>query len=291
VATQRRRLDAELVRRGLADSRQNARLRIEAGDVLVGGSPADKPARLVSAGEPIELQGPPPQFVGRGGVKLAAALEAFDVEVAGAAAVDVGASTGGFTDCLLQHGAASVVALDVGHGQLHERLRSDPRVTVLERCNVRDLAPGRCDDATRARLVGPPAPLVVADLSFISLRTVADALAALAAPGAAVIVLIKPQFEAGHRTVARGRGVVTDPVVWEQVVHDVIEGFAAHQLCLVDLLESPLRGASGNVEFLGHFRHAADPGPADAITRAQVADVVAGAVGSPGAVEEAASCR
>ena len=221
MATLRRRLDAELVRRGLAESRHGARQRIEAGDVLVGGATADKPARLVSAAEPIELQGPPPRYVGRGGLKLEAALAAFGIDVTGRRAIDVGASTGGFTDCLLQHGAASVVALDVGHGQLHERLRADSRVVVIERCNARDLGPDRCSDAEREALVGPAAPVVVADLSFISLRLVAGSLAALVEEGGSVIVLVKPQFEAGHDEVSPGRGVVRDPAVWARVLSEV----------------------------------------------------------------------
>lgn len=259
MATVRRRLDAELVRRGLADSRQGARRRIEAGDVLVGGATADKPARLVSAAEPIEVQGPPPRFVGRGGLKLEAALDTFGVDVTGWRAVDVGASTGGFTDCLLQRGAAGVVALDVGHGQIHERLRRDPRVVVVERCNARDLAPDRCTPAERHALVGAPAQVVVADLSFISLRAVAPSLAALAVTGAPVIVLVKPQFEAGRQEAARGRGIVQDPVVWERVVGEVVESFAEVGLAFGGLTVSPVRGASGNVEFLLHAIREASP--------------------------------
>ncbi len=276
VATLRRRLDAELVRRGLADSRQGARQRIEAGDVIVSGATADKPARLVSAAEPIELQGPPPRFVGRGGLKLEAALVAFGIDVSGRRAIDVGASTGGFTDCLLQHGASSVVALDVGHGQLHERLRADDRVVVVERCNARDLGPDRCSDAERDALLGPAAPLVVADLSFISLRMVAAALAALVETGGSVVVLVKPQFEAGQAEVAPGRGVVRDPAVWERVLTEVVGDFAAVGLEFRGIVVSPVRGGSGNVEFLVHFHRLPAGAPVGPRTAVALADAVAG---------------
>lgn len=249
----RRRLDAELVRRGLVGSRQGARSLIEAGNVLVSGAAADKPARLVSPGEPIVVQGPPPAFVGRAGGKLDAALDAFDIDVRGVRAVDVGASTGGFTDCLLQRGAAGVVALDVGHGQLHERVRGDQRVRVVERFNVRNLDPSVCDSPRRQSVVGDPAPLVVADLSFISLRTVRNALVALLAPKGEMVVLIKPQFEAGRREVSRGSGVITDPLIWREVLLDVVASFAEVGMVLAGLIESPVRGARGNVEFLAHF--------------------------------------
>lgn len=250
----RRRLDSELVRRGLVSSRQGARSLIESGDVLVSGATADKPARLVSAGEPIVVQGPPPAFVGRAGGKLDAALDAFGIDVAGIRAIDVGASTGGFTDCLLQRGAIGVVALDVGHGQLHERLRGDDRVTVVERCNVRSLDPATCTSDERHAIVGDQVPLVVADLSFISLRTVRDALVGLLVPGGEMVLLIKPQFEAGRQQVSRGSGVITDPAIWTGVLSDVLSHFAAAGLVLVGLIESPVRGARGNVEFLAHVR-------------------------------------
>ncbi len=165
----RRRLDAELVRRGLADSRNQAVELIDAGVVLVSGTVALRAARLVDPAEPIVIAGPPPRFVGRGGEKLDAALDRFAVDVSGVVALDAGASTGGFTDCLLQRGAAAVVAVDVGRGQLHERLRRDPRVRSLEQTNVRT--------ATLADLGGEPFRVVVADLSFISLRLVAGQLA------------------------------------------------------------------------------------------------------------------
>ncbi|MBV8386441.1 MAG: TlyA family RNA methyltransferase [Acidimicrobiia bacterium] len=242
----RRRLDTELVRRGLSPSRERARADIAAGRVTVAGAPAEKASRLVAPEEPLRLAGEPPRFVSRGGEKLAAALDQFDVEVAGRHALDAGASTGGFTDCLLQRGAAHVVAVDVGRGQLHQRLRVDPRVTVLERTNVRQLSPADLD--------GAPFPLVVADLSFISLRTVAANLLDLSSPAADLVVLVKPQFEAGRAEASRGRGVIRDPEVWERAVEGVAAAFAAEGSDMIDTMRSPLTGADGNVEFLMHLR-------------------------------------
>lgn len=241
----RRRLDLELVRRGLAQSREEARAAIEAGRVLVSGAVAAKPARLVDAAEPIEVTGPGPRYVSRGGEKLAAALDAFGVAVAGRRCLDAGASTGGFTDCLLQRGAALVVAVDVGHGQLHPRLRAGPRVVVRERTNVRRLRPSE---------VGGPFDLVVADLSFISLATVAPALVGLAAPGADLVVLVKPQFEAGRREAARGEGVIRDPAVWRRVLREVGGAFGALDAAMIGVMVSPLLGPAGNVEFFAHLR-------------------------------------
>jgi 23S rRNA (cytidine1920-2'-O)/16S rRNA (cytidine1409-2'-O)-methyltransferase len=221
---------------------------IEAGSVLVGGAVADKPARMVAPGDAVVLVGPPPRYVSRGGDKLSAALDHFAVDPAGRTALDAGASTGGFTDCLLQRGAAAVVAVDVGRGQLHERLLADPRVDSHERTNVRSLGP---DD-----LRGAPFDLIVADLSFISLRTVAPALAGLAAPAADLVVLVKPQFEAGRREVSTGRGVVRDPDVWERVMLEVGSAWELQGASMMGAMVSPLRGADGNVEFLAHLRTA-----------------------------------
>jgi 23S rRNA (cytidine1920-2'-O)/16S rRNA (cytidine1409-2'-O)-methyltransferase len=214
--------------------------------VTVAGAPAPKASRLVAPGEPVRIAGDGPRFVSRGGEKLDAALEHFAVDVADRAALDAGASTGGFTDCLLQRGASRVVAVDVGRGQLHQRLRDDPRVTVLERTNVRHLGP--------ADLGGERFPIVTADLSFISLRTVAPSLVALAAPGADLVVLVKPQFEAGRADVSRGRGVIRDPAVWEQAVEGVAAAFVSQGAAMIDSMRSPLTGADGNVEFLLHLR-------------------------------------
>jgi 23S rRNA (cytidine1920-2'-O)/16S rRNA (cytidine1409-2'-O)-methyltransferase len=240
----RRRLDVELVRRGLVESRARAQQAIQAGRVLVSGAPADRAGRLVSPAESVALEGSPPRFVSRGGEKLDAALSHFAIDVTGRHCLDAGASTGGFTDCLLQRGAASVVAVDVGRGQLAWSLRQDPRVTVRERCNVRTL--------TTADIDGP-VDMVVADLSFISLRQVAPALAGVAVPGADAVLLIKPQFEAGREQVGRG-GVVSDPAVHLEVLSGVTEALSACGLEEVGIMPSPLRGPAGNVEFLGHFR-------------------------------------
>jgi len=235
----RRRLDAELVRRGLVSSRQKAQEAIEAGRVLVGGAPADKAARLVAPGEPLVLAGPGPAYVSRGGLKLEAALDAFDIRPTGLRCLDAGASTGGFTDCLLQKGAAHVVAVDVGHGLLHERLRRDTRVTLVERTNVRALD------------LGERFLLVSADLSFISLRTVAPALVAHAA--AELVVLVKPQFEAGRAEASKGRGVITDPAVHERVLEEVTVAFDRLGATKMGVMRSPVTGADGNVEFLLHL--------------------------------------
>jgi 23S rRNA (cytidine1920-2'-O)/16S rRNA (cytidine1409-2'-O)-methyltransferase len=241
----RRRLDLELVRRGLTDSRARAQEAIAAGLVLVSGARADRAGRLVSPDEPVHLEAPPTRFVSRGGEKLDAALDRVALDVTGRRALDAGASTGGFTDCLLQRGAASVLAVDVGTGQLAWSLRTDPRLTVPERCNVRHLA---------AADVGEPVDLVVADLSFISLRLVAPALAGAARDGADAVFLIKPQFEAGRSQVRRG-GLVTDPVVHRAVLDDVTAALASGAaLTAVGVMPSPLRGASGNLEFLAHIR-------------------------------------
>jgi 23S rRNA (cytidine1920-2'-O)/16S rRNA (cytidine1409-2'-O)-methyltransferase len=241
----RRRLDLELVRRGLTESRARAQEAIEAGLVLVSGARADRAGRLVSPDEPVHVEGPPSRFVSRGGEKLAGALDRFAVAVGGRRALDAGASTGGFTDCLLQRGAAAVVAVDVGSGRLAWSLRHDPRVTVRERCNVRHLT---LDDVG-----GAPVDLVVADLSFISLRLVAAAMAGAARDDADAVLLIKPQFEAGRARVRRG-GLVTDPAVHLDVLRSVTTALADDGLAPLAVMPSPLRGAAGNVEFLGHFR-------------------------------------
>jgi 23S rRNA (cytidine1920-2'-O)/16S rRNA (cytidine1409-2'-O)-methyltransferase len=239
----RRRLDAELHRRGLTASRTEAQGLIAAGRVRVNGAFADKPARLVALGDVVVVDGPPARFVGRGGDKLDHALAEFGVDVGGRRALDVGASTGGFTDCLLQRGAAHVVALDVGHGQLHERLRADPRVTVLERTNIR---------TTDAAAIGGLVEVVVADLSFISLRVVIVPIVRLCQPGAAMVLLVKPQFEAGRREVDRGRGVITDPGVHERVRGEVAEALLDAGCAIRGWTRSPITGADGNVEFLVH---------------------------------------
>ncbi|MBK5289644.1 MAG: TlyA family RNA methyltransferase [Acidimicrobiia bacterium] len=235
----RRRLDAELVRRGLVSSRARAVEMIGAGRVTVGGAPATTPARQVAPEEAVVVAGAPARFVSRGGEKLDAALEHWSIDVQGRRILDAGASTGGFTDCLLQRGAAHVVALDVGHSQLAWSLRSDDRVEVLERTNLRLVT----------ELDGGPVELAVADLSFISLSTVAPALDRVTTPDAQLVVLVKPQFEAGRARLGRG-GIVRDPAVHRAVLGEVTAGLAHAGLVVRDVIRSPLHGADGNIEFL-----------------------------------------
>jgi 23S rRNA (cytidine1920-2'-O)/16S rRNA (cytidine1409-2'-O)-methyltransferase len=243
----RRRLDAELVRRGLCASRTEAHRLIDEGRVTVGGAPAPKASRMVAAGDAVEGIGPPRRFVGRGGQKLDAALAEFGVDVSGRRVLDAGASTGGFTDCVLQRGAASVVAVDVGYGQLHERLRADPRVDNRERSNVRELD---------VESIGGPVDVVVGDLSFISLTKVADVLLSAVVDGGDLVLLVKPQFEAGRAEVSKGRGVITDPEVWRRAVDDVVAAFGERGAAKMGEMVSPIHGAEGNTEFLVWLRKA-----------------------------------
>jgi 23S rRNA (cytidine1920-2'-O)/16S rRNA (cytidine1409-2'-O)-methyltransferase len=272
------------VRRRLVESRQEAQAAIAAGSVLVSGAVAEKPARLVGPGEPILVLGPASPFVSRGGLKLDAALTRFAVPVDGRRALDVGASTGGFTDCLLQRGAAHVYAIDVGHGQLDARLRADPRVTVLERLHARTLTAGqlRAADPDYA-----PCPLVVADLSFISLRSVVPALCGpVSAPEADLVLLVKPQFEVGRAAASRGRGVVRDPGLWREALEGVASALARAGTGIMGAMASPVTGASGNSEFLLHARKAAagvDAEEAAALFAAAVAE--AGSLRSPSGPE------
>ena len=229
----------------MTSSRTEAQSLIAANRVLVNGSIADKPARLVAPGDALVIEGPPARFVGRGAEKLDHALATFDVDVVGLRALDVGASTGGFTDCLLQRGAREVVALDVGHGQLHERLRADPRVVVLERCNVR-----YADLDT----IGDPVDIIVGDLSFISLRIVIPALTRLCQPGSPMVLLVKPQFEAGRQEVDRSRGIITDPEIHARVRAEIDDALVAASCDVLGWTDSPITGADGNREFLVHAR-------------------------------------
>ena len=241
--TARRRLDTEMVRRGLVGNRSAAREMVDQGRVTVDGAQAIKAARLVDPAQAIRLSGPPPRYVSRGGTKLEAALDRFGIDVAGRRAVDVGASTGGFTDCLLQRGAASVVAVDVGRAQLHERLRSDLRVEVRERTDVRELDPGA---------MGAPFGVVVADLSFISLRTVMIDLLGLVDAESSMVLLVKPQFEAGRADADRGRGVIRDPEVRRRALQEVHQSVCSHGAAIMEGMESPISGAKGNLEYLVH---------------------------------------
>ena len=239
----RRRLDAELVRRGLCASRHEAASAIDAGRVLVNGALAEKPARLVAPGDAVTVSGPPPRFVGRGGEKLDAALEHFAIDVAGQRWLDVGASTGGFTDCLLSRGAAAVVALDVGHGQLHPTLRNDDRVTVLERTNVRSTTPAT---------IGGPVDGIAVDVSFISLKVIIPVLAELCQPGSPMVLLVKPQFEAGRAEVSRGRGVITDPAIHRRVQAEIDQALRDGGYAVRGWMDSPVLGGHGNKELLVH---------------------------------------
>ena len=234
------------MRRGLVASRTDAQQLIDANRITVNGAVADKAARQVAPGDQVVVIGPPSRFVGRGGYKLDHALDRFSIDVRGRRALDAGASTGGFTDCLLQRGAAHVVAVDVGHGQLHERLRADDRVTNLERTNVRHLDQDAMDP------LGGPVDLVVGDLSFISLRLVIPPLVSVCQPGSDMVLLVKPQFEAGRSEVSKGRGVITDPEVWTRVRDEVSEAFRAQGCTVAGWTESPITGADGNHEFLIH---------------------------------------
>lgn len=227
----------------MTSSRAEAQSLIAADRVLVNGSVAAKASRQVAPGDAVVVEGPRPRFVGRGATKLDHALTIFEIDVGGRRALDVGASTGGFTDCLLQRGAAHVVALDVGHGQLHERLRADTRVTSLERCNVRH---------AQVEMIGGRVDIVVGDLSFISLTLVIPTLVTLCKPGSPMVLLVKPQFEAGRREVDRGRGVITDPAVHERVRNEVGDALLEAGCDVRGWTESPITGADGNVEFLVH---------------------------------------
>jgi 23S rRNA (cytidine1920-2'-O)/16S rRNA (cytidine1409-2'-O)-methyltransferase len=239
----KRRLDEILVARGLAQSRTQARALIRSGRVLSGTERLDKPGRQFA--EEVELLvREPPRFVSRGGEKLAAALGRFSIDLAGAHVLDIGASTGGFTDCALQSGAASVACVDVGRAQLHAKLRGDPRVTNIEKLNARNLA---ASDLPR-----PEFDAVVADVSFISLKAVLPAAWRLLRPGGVLVALVKPQFEAGKAEADRGRGVIRDAAVREAALAGVRD-FAVAGLPgarLVGSMDSPIEGADGNREFL-----------------------------------------
>jgi 23S rRNA (cytidine1920-2'-O)/16S rRNA (cytidine1409-2'-O)-methyltransferase len=241
------RLDTLLVDRGLAASRERARALILAGQVRVDGHPVTKAGTAVSPAAAVTLVEPDHPYVSRGGLKLAHALDVFGIDVRDRTALDIGASTGGFTDVLLQRGAARVVALDVGHGQLAWRLRNDPRVTVLERVNARTLHPDMLPPD--ARRFG----IVTIDVSFISLRHILPVVPPLMAGGSDVVVLVKPQFEAGREEVSRG-GIVHDPAVHARVVEHITAAGDALGLRRAGLTDSPISGMEGNKEFLLHLR-------------------------------------
>jgi len=245
---------AALVDRGLAASPDEARLLIDAHRVTVGGAPVTSHHRLVAPHEPVEVRAAR-EPVGRGGAKLAGALDAFGVRVEGRSCLDVGASTGGFTEVLLARGAAGVVALDVGRGQLHERVAADPRVTSVEGVHVRELPSllGARDAAAPWRA---PFSLVVVDLSFISTASVAPAVWAAVAPGGEALVLVKPQYESTRDEASRGGGVVDDPAVWARTCDEVAEAFARLGAMVDAPVRSSLDGRGGNAEFFLRVRRA-----------------------------------
>jgi 23S rRNA (cytidine1920-2'-O)/16S rRNA (cytidine1409-2'-O)-methyltransferase len=235
------RLDQALVERGLCDSRERAKRLILAGQVRVNGQPARKPGDRIKPADELALAAPE-KFVSRGGHKLEHALEHFQLAVTGLVALDLGASTGGFTDCLLQRGAQKVFAVDVGQGQLAWKLRRDPRVAVMEKTNARFLKPENFP---------APADLIVADCSFISLTKILPPAVPLLKPGGKIVALVKPQFEAGKAEVDKGRGVITDAAIHERVLAELQEFVAAQAgLCWRGVVESPLLGPAGNKEFL-----------------------------------------
>jgi 23S rRNA (cytidine1920-2'-O)/16S rRNA (cytidine1409-2'-O)-methyltransferase len=246
------RLDTELVRRGLARSREHAAELVAARRVRLRGAVAEKPAAMVDPADPVHVDGGPPgqEYVSRGAHKLAGALDALDgLRVAGRRCLDAGASTGGFTEVLLRRGASAVVAVDVGYGQLAWSLRTDPRVTVLDRTNVRTLTP---------EAIGGAVELTVADLSFISLRLVLPALAACTVLDGDVVPMVKPQFEVGRERVGKG-GVVRDPMLRGQAIVDVATSAWALGLGVAGVAVSPLPGPSGNVEYFLWLRRDAPP--------------------------------
>jgi 23S rRNA (cytidine1920-2'-O)/16S rRNA (cytidine1409-2'-O)-methyltransferase len=240
TAMRKERLDLLLAQRELAESQQRAQRLIMAGRVTVDGRVVDKPGTMVPAGVQVAVSGGPP-YVSRGGVKLAAALDAFGLDVSGWIAADVGASTGGFADCLLQRGAARVYTIDVGYGQLAWKLRQDPRVEVMERTNARYL-----------ECLPEPVQLVTIDVSFISLRLILPAVKGWLANGGQIVTLIKPQFEARRADVEDG-GVVSEPAIWRRVMEELTAWAKARDLELRGLIRSPIRGPAGNVEFLAHW--------------------------------------
>ena len=245
MAINKERLDIALVRRGLAPSRERARALIMAGQVLVAGHLVDKPGTLISFDAVCSLKEIPDElkYVSRGGLKLEKALTTFGLHPEGLVALDVGASTGGFTDCLLRHGAKRVYALDVGQGQLAWKIRNNPRVVVMEHTNIRHL-----------NSMPEPIQCTTIDVSFISLRLVMPALVPLLAPGAWVVALVKPQFEAGKVEVDRGAGIIKDPEVHDRVLRELQEWVTQNtQFRILGLTDSPIYGRDGNREFLIHL--------------------------------------
>ncbi len=244
MATKKSRLDLLLVKNGLAASRQRARALILSGGVLVDGLPREKPGSLVASEAAITLQGEDLLYVSRGGLKLAAALNETRIDVTDMVCLDVGASTGGFTDCLLQYGAKCVYAVDVGYGQLAWSLRTDPRVIVLERTNIRHMS---------REVVKTAVDLVTIDASFISLKLVVPAVRKFMRPGTLILALIKPQFEVGKGRVGKG-GVVRDAALHQQVIAGLTDFFKDSGLVTAAVIPSPIRGPKGNREFMVYLK-------------------------------------
>ena len=245
----RLRLDAWLVKQGLATDATHAKILIDQGLILVNGSIALTDNRMIANSDSVLLS-TPARFVSRGGEKLEAALQAFGIELDGKRVLDVGASTGGFTDCVLQHGASEVTALDVGKSQLHDRLVRDLRVTVLDSTNARSMTIAMVGDFD----------VIVADLSFISLSQVATALCEVLRPHGDMILLVKPQFEAEKSEVDKGAGVIRDAEIHQRTIAQVAQAFNSQGMKQSGLIESPLRGADGNTEFLLHLRRESTSG-------------------------------
>jgi 23S rRNA (cytidine1920-2'-O)/16S rRNA (cytidine1409-2'-O)-methyltransferase len=247
MPTKKQRLDLALVEKGLVSTRQRAQSLILSGKVLVNDIPVDKPGAPVIPQDTLKLKGTPMPFVSRGGLKLEAALQAFGIDVNGKACLDVGASTGGFSDCLLQCGARHIYAVDVGYGQLAWQLRQDPRVTVIERTNIRNMA---------YETIGACVDLITIDVSFISLKIVVPAVIKFTHPQTAIIALIKPQFEVGKGQVGKG-GVVRDAALHAQVIADLTAFFQDLGLKRDNLCDSPILGPKGNKEFFIRLSHSA----------------------------------
>jgi 23S rRNA (cytidine1920-2'-O)/16S rRNA (cytidine1409-2'-O)-methyltransferase len=243
------RADVAVFEQGLAPSREKAQALILAGQILCGDRPVTKAGETLPAGAALRLRGEPMPYVSRGGLKLAHAITTFGVDVSGAVAVDIGASTGGFTDCLLQRGAARVYCIDVGHGQLDWKIASDPRVVVIDRTNIRHMSPDRIPERCT---------LAVIDVSFISLRLVLPTVPALLVPGAPVLALVKPQFEVGRERIGKG-GIVRDDADRRWALDEVRSVAAGLGFEVLGETTSPITGGKGNVEFLLHLRLPSSP--------------------------------
>ena len=243
------RLDVLLVERGLAESRQKAQAVIMAGHVLVAGQRSDKPGTAVANDAAIEVRGAALRYVSRGGLKLEKAMQTWPITLAGKTCADIGASTGGFTDCMLQNGAEKVYAVDVGYGQLDWRLRNDPRVVCLERTNARYLS---------MEEIPQPLDFASIDVSFISLKLIFPALYQLLRQGGEIACLIKPQFEAGREKVGK-KGVVRDSAVHLEVLEHFLEHARDNHLAVLGVTYSPIRGPEGNIEYLGYLRKSEEP--------------------------------